>query len=97
MNTRAAIGQGGAIAEGPDAAVFQEAADDRLDRDPLRKPRHARPQAADAAHHQGDVHAFLRCGIEPLDQAAVGQRIELGPDRAGLPARAKAISRSMQS
>ena len=81
---RAPVGQGGAIAERPDAAVLQETADDRFHCDPFRKPGHARPQAADAAHHQGNVHAFLRCGIEPLDQATVGQRVELGPDRGRL-------------
>ncbi len=47
-------------AEAIDAAVLEEAADDRLDADVLGQARHARPQAADAAHHEVDLHARLR-------------------------------------
>ena len=58
MNTRAfAVRQAVAAAEGVDAGMLEKAADDRLDADVLRQARHARPQAADAAHHEVDLHA----------------------------------------
>src|SRR3954453_805437 len=40
-----AVRQAVARAEAIDSAVLEEAADDRLDADALRKPRHPRPQA----------------------------------------------------
>ncbi len=44
-----------AAAEAVDAAVLEEAADDRLDADILGQARDAGPQAADAAHHEIDL------------------------------------------
>ena len=78
------VGQRGAAGEGPDAAVFEKPPDDRLDRDVVRKPRHAGSQAADAAHHQADLDPGRAGVVEPLDQLRIGQRVELGPDRRGL-------------
>ena len=49
------VRQAVAGAEAIDAAVLEEAADDRLDPDVLRQARHAGPQAADAAHHEIDL------------------------------------------
>ena len=49
------------------------------------KPGHARPQAADAAHHQLDRHAGLRGLVERVDDIGIDQRVHLHPDR-GRPA-----------
>src|SRR5690606_41860263 len=75
--------QRAAVAEGPDAAVLEEAADDRLDADRLRQAGDAGPQAADPADHQHDRHARLARLVEPVDHALLGQRVELGPDARG--------------
>ncbi len=64
--------------------MLEEAADHALDADMLAEPRHARAQAADAAHHEVDLHAGAGGRIEPVDQLRVDQRIELGPDRSRL-------------
>jgi hypothetical protein len=66
--------------------MFEEPADDRLDRYPVRNPFDARSQAADAADHQTDVDPGLARQIEPADQAGIGQLVQLGPD-SGRPAR----------
>src|SRR3546814_8760965 len=44
---RALVRQRRAAREGPDAAMLEEAADDRLDADRLRQTRHAGTQAAE--------------------------------------------------
>ena len=69
-------------AEADDARMLEEAADDALDPDVLRQPRHARPQAADAAHHQVDPHARDRRLVELADHPVVDERVHLGPDLA---------------
>src|SRR3984957_13784207 len=43
--------------EAIDAAVLEETADDGFDPDSVGQPRHARPQATNAAHHELDRHA----------------------------------------
>src|SRR5499433_4135690 len=55
VDRRLGVRQAVAGAEAVDAAVLEEAADDRLDADVLRQPGHAGPQAADAAHHEVDL------------------------------------------
>jgi hypothetical protein len=68
-----------------DAAVLQEAADHRLAHaDILGQARHARPQAADAAHHQVDLHAGLAGGVERIDHRRIDQTVHLRPDRRRL-------------
>src|SRR5262249_55461635 len=54
-------------AEAEDAAVLEEAADDRLHADALGQSRHAGTQAADAAHHEVDLDAGARSRIERVD------------------------------
>ncbi len=44
------------------------------------RPGHARPQAADAAHHQIDLHAGIARPVERIDDAGIDQGIDLGPD-----------------
>src|SRR5258708_35202928 len=70
-------------AEADDAGMFQEAADDALDPDILRKARDTGTKTANAAHHEFDLHPGLARGIERVDHARVDQRIELRPDRRG--------------
>ena len=58
----------GAAPEAEDARVLEVAAQDRAHADPLGQPRHAGPQAADAAHDQVDLGARLRRLVERVDQ-----------------------------
>jgi hypothetical protein len=44
-------------ADANDSAMLQEASDQALYRDVLRKPRNARSQAADSSHDQTDLNA----------------------------------------
>ena len=76
------VWQAGAVAEADDPRMFQEAADDALDGDVLGQAGNARPQAADAADHQVDIHARLTGFVELVDDLGVDQRVHLGPDRA---------------
>jgi hypothetical protein len=78
-----AVRQAVTAAEAVDAAVLEEAADDRLDADAFRQAGHARPQAADAAHHEVDLDARARGFIERVDDLRIDQRIHLHPDRGG--------------
>jgi hypothetical protein len=50
---------GTAVGEVEDARVLEEAADDADHPDAVARARHARPQAADAADDQVDVHPRL--------------------------------------
>jgi hypothetical protein len=52
-------GQAVAIAEAEDAAVFEEATDDRFDPDVLRQAGHAADEAADAAYDK----IYLDAGV----------------------------------
>ena len=85
-----------AVAEAEDAGVLEEAADDRLDPDVLGKPRNARPQAADAADHQIDLHAGDAGVVERVDDGRIDQRVHLHPDAppAGRPWHARPRRRS---
>ena len=67
-------------AEAVDAAVLQEAADDALDADVLGQAGDARPQAADAAHDEVDLHAGLARLVERIDDLRVDERVHLHPD-----------------
>src|ERR1035441_6171524 len=57
IDRRLGVRQAVARTETIDAAVFEEAADDGFHPDIVGQPRHARAQAADAAHHQIDGDA----------------------------------------
>src|SRR5271166_5978805 len=52
-------GQLVAVAEANDATMLKKPPDDAFDADVLGKARNARPQTADAAHHQIDAHPRL--------------------------------------
>src|SRR6266446_2527787 len=69
-------------AEASDAAVLEEAPDNALYTDVIRKSGHARTQAANAAHHEIDLHAGLTGAVEGVDDACIDESIELGPDRS---------------
>ena len=77
---RLAAGEAVAVAEGVDAGVLEEAADDGLDADVVRQARDAGAEAADAADDDHDVHAGLACGVEAVDEGIVDQRVHLEPD-----------------
>src|SRR6516225_474490 len=63
-----------------DPGVLQEAPDDALDHDVLRKARDTRTQAAHASDDQRDRYAGLRGTIQSFDNAGIDQRIKPGPD-----------------
>src|SRR5947209_6885681 len=67
--------------EAIDPAVLEKAADDRLDPDAIGQSRHRGSQAANAAHHQIDLDAGARGGVERVDYLRVDQRVHLHPDR----------------
>src|SRR5690606_11534293 len=73
-----------AIAEAIDAAVFEEPPDHRFNPDIVRKTGNARPQAADAAHDQVDLHARLAGIVERIDDVWIDQRIHLEQDAGRL-------------
>ena len=96
MKTRA-FGRGISwpLAKADDAGVLEEAADDALDADVVGQAMDARAQAANAAHDQFDLHPGLAGAIEGVDHHRIDQRVQLGPDRAGLPALAFSASRAI--
>ena len=74
-----------AVAEAVDAAVLEEAPDDRLHADALAEAGHARPQAAYAAHDQLAFDARARCGVERIDDGGIDEGVHLHPHRRGPP------------
>src|SRR3546814_16770903 len=74
-----------AVAEAGYAAVLQKPADDALDPDVVRQAADARPQAADAADHEIDLHAGLGRAVQPVDDLVIDQGIQLRPDMPGPP------------
>src|SRR6185503_5418698 len=82
IHSRLRAGQALPHTKAIDSAVLQEAADDGFDADVLGKPGNARPQAADAAHHQVDRYAGLRRFVQRVDDIRVDQRVHLHPDHA---------------
>ena len=72
------------IAEYVNARMFQKAANDGFHADVIRKPRHARAQAANAAHNGIHLHASLRSLIQRINQRFIHQRIHLDPNRRRL-------------
>ena len=60
--------------------MLQEAAHDADHADVLRRPGHARNQAADAAHDQIDLHALAGGLHQPVDDRLVRQRVDLDAD-----------------
>ncbi len=72
-------------AEAIDARMLEEAPDDALDVDGLGQIRHARTQAADAAHHEVDLHARLARLVERIDDLGVDEGVHLHPDGGRTP------------
>jgi hypothetical protein len=72
-------------AEAYDPAVLQEASDHTLDCDVLRQTGNARSEAADSADHQLDWHSRSGGPVERVDDFAVHERVEFGPDGRGTP------------
>ena len=66
--------------EAVEAAVLEEAAEDRAHADPLAEPLDARPEHADRADDQVDLGARLRGLVELLDDLRVGEVVDLDPD-----------------
>src|SRR4051794_37084843 len=75
VDPRLPVGQLVAIAEAPDAAVLEEAADDRLDPNRLGEAGDAGAQAADAAHDEVDLHPGRACLVELVDDYRVDQGV----------------------
>src|SRR5690606_21194417 len=73
------------VTETVDAAMLKEASDDGLNPDILGKLRNLRAQAADAAHHQINLHAGAARHVERIDDFRIDQRIHLHPDLRGTP------------
>src|SRR4029077_18138487 len=70
-------------AETIDAAVFEEASDNRLDADVFGQSRHPGPQATDATHYKLDGGAGARRLVKGIDDVRVDQRIHLHPNGGG--------------
>src|ERR1700731_234955 len=86
IDRRLGMRQTVSAAETIDAPMLEEAADDRLDANVLRKAGNAGPQATNAAYDQVDRYPRGGRLIERIDHDRVDQRIHLHPDR-GRPAR----------
>ena len=84
-NARFRMRQPMAGAERIDARVLQEAADERLHANIVGQPGHARPQAANSAYHDVDLHARAAGRIESVDDLRIDERVAFHPDlrRAG--------------
>ena len=75
------------VREIPDARVLEEPPDDADHADTVGQPLDLRPQAADPAHDQVDLHAGLRRAVERLDHLRVHQRVHLHDDARRPPGR----------
>ena len=73
------------VPEPEDPGVFEKPADDGTHADIVGYPRHAGPQATDAAHDQVDLYARLRGAVERLDNLAVDQGVQFGDDPGRAP------------
>ena len=67
-------------AERVDARMLQKSADKRLDADVVGEAGDARPQAANAAYHDVDLHACPTGGVESVDDLRIDERIAFDPD-----------------
>src|SRR5262249_197603 len=74
------MGQSVAAAKGEDAAMFEEASDDRARANVVGQSGHTWPQAANAAYDEIDLHARLACVVQRIDDDRVDQRIAVQPD-----------------
>ena len=74
-----------AVGELEHAPVLEVAVDQRAHLDGLGDLGDPRPQAADAADEQRDLHARLRRAVERLDDVLVDERVHLGDDLRGPP------------
>ena len=68
------------IAEGVDAGVLQEAAENRTHADVLGQTGNAGLQSADAALHDVDLHAGLRGTVQGVDGLLVHDGVDLDLD-----------------
>src|SRR4030088_299719 len=66
-----------AVLEIKDSAVFEKTAHDTAHADAFADATNPRPQRADAAHEQIDVHSCLRSAVERLDNVVVDQGVDL--------------------
>ena len=73
------------VAEPEDARVLEVAAEHRAHADALGEPRHAGPQAADAAHDQVDLGARARRRVERVDRGGIGEAVHLRDDAPARP------------
>src|SRR5262249_869271 len=71
-----------AVLEIENAAVLQKPVDDTGDANVLTDPRQPRPQCADAAAEDVDLHARLAGAIQRLHHRRFEQTIDLGHDAA---------------
>ena len=69
-----------AVGEVENPAVLEKASDNAAYLDVVADAAHARPQSANAAHHQVNLHSRLRGAIELAHDVAVQQRIHLDDD-----------------
>ena len=74
------MGQPVAGAERVDARVFEKSADERLHANIVGEAGHTRPQTANAADHDVDLHAVAAGGIEGVDDLRVDERVAFDPD-----------------
>src|SRR3954453_12682079 len=66
--------------ESVDAGVLEKSPDDRFHTDIVPQPRHARPEAAYAAHHAVDLHAGAARLVERVDDLGIDEGVALHPD-----------------
>src|SRR6266478_9507041 len=66
-----------AVLEVIDAAVLEEPAHDTAYADAIADAANPRPQRADAAHQQINIHSRLRCAVKRLDNIRVNQGVDL--------------------
>ena len=66
-----------AVLEVKDAAVLEEPAHNTAHADAVADAANPRPQRADAAHEQFNVHSCLRSPVESLDNIFVDQGVDL--------------------
>src|SRR4029077_442886 len=64
-----------AVLEVKDTAVLKEPPHDTAHANAVADAANSRPQRANAAHEQIDVHSGLRSAVERLDNICVNQRV----------------------
>src|ERR1700716_3634509 len=74
-----------AVLEIKDSAVLEEPAHDTADADAIADTTNPRPQRANAAHEQINVHSCLRSAVERLDNIFVDQGVDFDDDARRTP------------